>query len=263
MRASRWFWTVAALGLACSGSGQTPSDGRPVAAGPARAAPADAGVGAAAGGPSGGASGGGADEAGPRPTGLDAPEREVAPGAPANDAGLPDAAREAPPGCPASGNITYTLARAAAPSPDELDAYERISLAMDQALELYNCHTNLRLELRVTYVPSVATADGNVNGSLRFGSRASMNAITAMHEIGHTAGVGGPRYQPLIQAGIYTGENATAKLRELTHDPSAELHGDAQHFWPYGLNYTSEVTSDEDLIRHCLIVDAMQADFDG
>jgi hypothetical protein len=108
----------------------------------------------------------------------------------------------------------------------------------------------------------VATADGNVNGSMRFGSRASMNPITAMHEIGHTAGVGGPRYQPLIQAGIYTGENATAKLRELTDDAAAELHGDAQHFWPYGLNYTSEVSSDEDLIRHCLIVDAMQADFE-
>ena len=53
------------------------------------------------------------------------------------------------------------------------------------------------------------------------------------------------------------------KLRELTGDPSAELHGDTQHFWPYGLNYTTEVSSDEDLIRHCLIVDAMQADFGG
>jgi len=27
------------------------------------------------------------------------------------------------------------------------------------------------------------------------------------------------------------------------------------------LNYTSEVTSDEDLIRHCLIVHALQAGF--
>ena len=55
---------------------------------------------------------------------------------------------------------------------------------------------------------------------------------------------------------------ATQVLRELTGDPGAELHGDAQHFWPYGLNYTSEVTSNEDLIRHCVIVDAMQEDFE-
>ena len=64
-----------------------------------------------------------------------------------------------------------------------------------------------------------------------------------------------------VNAGIYTGPSATTMLRGLTADPTAELHGDTQHFWPYGLNYTSEVSSDEDLIRHCLIVDAMQADF--
>jgi hypothetical protein len=150
-----------------------------------------------------------------------------------------------------------------APTPDEQVAYERITRAMDEALVFYNCYTSLSLELRVAYVPSVATADGNVNGSMRFGSRASMNTITAMHELGHTAGVGGPRFQGLIQAGVYTGARATRVLRELAGDPSAELHGDAQHFWPYGLNYSSEVSSDEDLIRHCLIVDAMQADFAG
>jgi hypothetical protein len=262
MRVRRWFWSVA-FGLACSSSGQTPSEGQPRAAGSVHDPLGDAGALADAGSaPPRGVSGDGtADEAGPRPTGLDTPEPEEPAGTSSSDAGA-DAALEAPPACPASGSVTYTLARAAAPTPDELDAYERITAAMDEALVLYNCYTNLSLELRVAYVPSVATADGNVNGSMRFGSRASMSSITAMHEIGHTAGVGGPRYQPLIQAGIYTGESATAKLRELTADPAAELHGDAQHFWPYGLNYTSEVRSDEDLIRHALIVDAMQADFE-
>jgi len=163
--------------------------------------------------------------------------------------------------CPAQGSVTYTLARASAPTPEEQAAYARIDAAMERALEFYNCYTSIELSVRVSYVPGVATADGNVNGSLRFGSPDAMNPITAMHEIGHVAGVGGPRFGPLIVGGIYTGPSATAVLRELTTDPTAELHGDTQHFWPYGLNYTSEVSSDEDLIRHCLIVDAMQADF--
>lgn len=207
------------------------------------------------------------DEDGPRPDELDRTGPSDTPASDPSDAGLlpdersstPDAGRA----CPRSGTVRYTLARSMAPTPDQQDAYERITLALDEALVFYNCYTNLSLDLRVAYVPSVATADGNVNGSMRFGSRASMNTITAMHEIAHTAGVAGPRFQALIQAGVYTGASATQVLRELTGDPSAELHGDTQHFWPYGLNYTSEVSSDEDLIRHCLIVDAMQADFDG
>ena len=208
------------------------------------------------------------DEEGPRPNELGRAEpSDTSTSDHFSDAGLLPAEGDSPPDagptCPNSGSVRYTLARSMAPTPDEQDAYDRITQAMDEALVFYNCYTNLSLELRVAYVPSVATADGNVNGSMRFGSRASMNSITAMHEIGHTAGVGGPRFQPLIQAGVYTGASATQVLRELTGDPSAELHGDTQHFWPYGLNYTSEVSSDEDLIRHCLIVDAMQADFGG
>jgi len=209
------------------------------------------------------------NENGPRPGELDRPEPPDTPASAASDAGLlPDEADDTPdagPVCPESGNVRYTLARSMAPTPDESDAYERITNAMDEALVFYNCYTSLSLELRVSYLPSLATADGNANGngSMRFGSRASMNFITAMHEIGHTAGVGAQRFQQLIQAGVYTGASATQVLRELTGDPSAELHGDTQHFWPYGLNYTSEVSSDEDLIRHCLIVDAMQVDFGG
>jgi hypothetical protein len=57
--------------------------------------------------------------------------------------------------------ITYTLSRASNPSNDEADAYERISAALDEALEYYNCHTNISRMLSITYVPSVQTADGN------------------------------------------------------------------------------------------------------
>jgi len=87
-----------------------------------------------------------------------------------------------------------------------------------------------------------------------------MNYITAMHETSHTLGVGGSQFQSLIVNGIFTGPQATQALRGLSGDPSAELHGDSQHFWPYGLNYTSEVKGMEDLIRHCTIMIAMRRD---
>ena len=60
--------------------------------------------------------------------------------------------------------------------------------------------------------------------------------------------------------GIWTGTNATNQLRALTGDQSAALHADTQHFWPYGLNYTSEVTSPADLVTHCRIVVALRQD---
>jgi len=162
--------------------------------------------------------------------------------------------------CPFQGSISYTLARAASPTAAQTAAYDRITAAVDKALGYYNCYTDLTKELRVSYEPSVATADGNVNGSIRFGSQDSMNYITAMHEIGHTLGVGSNEWARMLRDGVFTGPTATAKLREIDDDPSAEVHGDAQHFWPYGLNYTSEVKSEADLLAHCAMVRAIRAD---
>lgn len=163
--------------------------------------------------------------------------------------------------CPFQGEITYTLARAQNPTSDEQEAYERITSALDKALSIYNCYTHVEKHLNVQYNPSVPTADGNPNGSIRFGSRASMNFVTAMHEISHVLGVGADgAYDPLIVGGVYTGPFATARLRELTGDETAEIHGDGQHFWPYGLNYESEYESEQDGIFHCYIVTAIRQD---
>lgn len=168
---------------------------------------------------------------------------------------------EAQDGCPFQGKITYTLARAANPTNDEQEAYERITAALDKALSIYNCYTQIEKHINAQYNPSVPTADGNPNGSIRFGSRASMNFVTAMHEISHVLGVGADgAYDPLIVDGVYTGPIATARLRELTGDETAEIHGDGQHFWPYGLNYESEYKSEQDGIFHCYIVTAIRQD---
>src|SRR5690606_35520157 len=108
-------------------------------------------------------------------------------------------------GCIARGNVTYTLARAANPTADQRDAYNLISAAMDTAVKNYNCYTNLSRHLNVSYNPSVATADDSTNGSIRFGSRASMHHVTAMHEIAHVFGVGFTDFRALLQNAIYTG----------------------------------------------------------
>ncbi len=163
----------------------------------------------------------------------------------------------------AKGNITYTLSKVSNPTTDQADAYARITKAMDSALSFYNTYTSLSRNLYIVYEPSVATADGNSNGTIRFGSnRAYMVTATAMHEMGHVFGVGTTsNYKNLVVNGVFTGKNATDTLKALTNDNTAVLKGDATHFWPYGLNYASEAKSVNDYIFHARIVNAMQKDF--
>jgi hypothetical protein len=88
----------------------------------------------------------------------------------------------------------------------------------------------------------------------------AMNPITAMHQIARIAGVGSPEFAELVEDGIFTGASATAELRAITSDASAVLHADADHFWPYGLNYPNEVKATSDLVNHCKLVMAIRAD---
>lgn len=162
----------------------------------------------------------------------------------------------------AAGNITYTLQRAANPTADQQDAYARITKAMDSALVHYNGLTNQTKALTIQYNTDVATADASFSGNIRFGaSRSYMSPGTAMHEIAHALGSGTTQeYKNLIQNGVFTGPKATAKLREITNDPAAVLKGDAQHFWPLGLNYASEIKSEKDLVDHCRLMEAILQD---
>ena len=44
------------------------------------------------------------------------------------------------------------------------------------------------------------------------------------------------------------------------HRRWALVHADRLHFWPYGLNYSSEVQSEADLTNHCKVVQAIHHD---
>jgi hypothetical protein len=269
---------LAAAGpVACAGSGDSPADAGSVASGSGGAAASsgqtsgsgatggDGGAGAGEAGTGGagageaGTGGAGAGEAGTGGAGTGGTGGAGAGGAGgAGEGGAGEGG--AGTGCPGTGGITYTLAKVASPTAEQQSAYDKITSAMDEALSYYNCHTSIEKRLSVSYVPSVATADGNVNGSIRFGATSSMNYITAMHEIGHTVGVGSREFGALVVDGVFTGEAATRQLRAITGNESDVVHADTQHFWPYGLNYTTEVKTTDDLVNHCKIVVAIRED---
>jgi len=164
-------------------------------------------------------------------------------------------------GCPASGGITYTLNRASAPTADQTDSYNRITEAMNLALTVYNCYLNVSKSLSIHYVPSVPTADGNYNGTIRFGAKSTMVQATAMHEIAHTLGVGTySGWASRVSNGRWTGANALNQLRTLDGNSSAVLYADGAHFWPHGLNQASEATSADEFVRNVKMVAALRQD---
>jgi hypothetical protein len=164
-------------------------------------------------------------------------------------------------GCPFSGHVTYTLTRSANPTADEQTAYGEITVAMDAAVAMYNCYANITKADTVTYNASVQTADGNVNGSIRFGPDSTYRTMpTSMHEIGHTVGIGSSPFDALVSNGIFTGTNATNQLREITGNATDQVNADTMHFWPYGLNYDSEYHDINDGIDHCKMVTAIRED---
>jgi len=158
-----------------------------------------------------------------------------------------------------SGNVTYNLAKATNPTATELEAYRLIKIAMDSACYYYNRYTTFSKNIYVYYDEGIPTAQASYNGAIGFGkSTTYMHVCTAMHEMAHYMGSGTTsKWQSLTVNGIYVGTAATAKLKSLTGEV---LKGDDMHFWPYGLNYLSEVKSANDYIYHAKIVEAMRTD---
>ena len=160
-----------------------------------------------------------------------------------------------------AGNVEYHLNKSANPTQDEQEAYKLITAAMDSAVFLYNKYSDLSKHIEVYYSTGVPTAEASSNGDLRFGKdRNYMFVGTAMHEMAHTMGMGTTSdYQRMFKDGVFLGEKAQKVIKEID-GPDAVLKGDSQHFWPYGLNYKSEVKSEQDLINHVKVVNAMYQD---
>jgi hypothetical protein len=155
--------------------------------------------------------------------------------------------------------ITYQLQKAPNPTPDQADAYARIEKALRLAVTRYNkLATRPNKSLRIQYVPSLTTADGNFNGNIRFGSnRAYMNERATLHEIAHTLGIGQTNsFNSRCSANNWP---SATKLLRSWDGPNAKINCGGGHIWPYGLNYEKE-WSESNANRHCQLVDAMLAD---
>src|SRR5436190_1340586 len=131
-----------------------------------------------------------------------------------------------------AGAVTYVLAGGNETWP--ADKRAAIIAAMDEAVATYNANGFFDKALTANYNAGVPTAQAGYGGWIDFGG--SISARVAMHEMGHTMGVG---TYGAWQAGGFTGAYAVARVR-LYDGPSAGIGSDTQHFWPYGLNYDNE-----------------------
>lgn len=162
----------------------------------------------------------------------------------------------------AKGNFTYTFNKSQNPGAEELAAYGRLQIAIDSAAWYLNNYTSVTKHVYLNYVDGVPTADANNQGWMRFGSNSSyQNLRTMLHEGSHTLGTGTSSWwgNTLVN-GKLQAPSVTAILRLITNDNTAQLSGDSQHYWPYGLNQNSEVTSSWDFTYTCLIIEAMRKD---
>ncbi|KAF2206639.1 hypothetical protein CERZMDRAFT_89133 [Cercospora zeae-maydis SCOH1-5] len=160
----------------------------------------------------------------------------------------------------ASAAITWTLVnRNATPTPDETDAYARITDAITTALARWAPHhPRITKALRVSYAPGVPTAEANYNGDVRFGSnRAYMNERTALHEISHTLGIG--QTAAFFDRCDRSDWPAATRFLQSVDGADARLNCGGGHVWPYGLNYDSEF-SETNAERHVQLIVAMLED---
>ncbi|WP_030040691.1 hypothetical protein [Streptomyces resistomycificus] len=187
----------------------------------------------------------------------------IAQAAPQSVPAAPSASTPAPESPPreraAAASITWSLERAANPTADQRTAYDLITAAMNAAVSRYNNLSDLGKSITVRYDPGVPTADGSINGTIRFGNRSYMNERTALHEIAHTIGVGtSSGWSSLGSGGTWRGAQATALVKRFDGS-GATLSTGGGHFWPYGLNYDNEF-SNTAADRHVQIVAAMVRD---
>ena len=162
---------------------------------------------------------------------------------------------------PTTGNITYTLDINPVTYPNE---YKLIKEAMDSACIYYNRYTTFKGNIYVYYNAGIPTAQASYHGSIGFGPSTSYMWVgTAMHEIAHFLGSGTTNsWKANLVSGVWVGAKAKAVIASF--GTGEVLKGDSNsnpiHFWPYGINYRSEVRSATDLIRHVKLVQAMVVD---
>jgi hypothetical protein len=145
------------------------------------------------------------------------------------------------------GAVTFTLNASVTDSDEH---YPRIKEAVETAVEYFNSYTSIRgLHLSVNHHVGTPTAEASYGGYMQFGGNPSYQRTgTALHEMGHTVGVGthGIWYDgssPLRAnqgRGDWLGDRANKVVQFFENSTSARLTGDGVHMWPYGINGAHE-----------------------
>lgn len=149
------------------------------------------------------------------------------------------------------------------------DIRTRIDAAVSSAVGYMNNLSSIKGHyLSVSYSAGTPTAEASYGGYLRFGPLESYQKTgTALHEMGHTIGVGQYWYwtntsgSPLRGDGAWLGDRATKVVQFFENDTESVLKGDATHMWPYGINGANEDTGSELLyIANAVIHQALGED---
>lgn len=138
------------------------------------------------------------------------------------------------------GNITYTLGIDPKAYPTQ---YALIKTAMDSACSLFNQYTPLSANIYVYYDSGIPTAQASNYGSIGFGASTNYMWVgTTIHEMDHYFGSGtNATWKNLVSGGAWKGAVANKLLKEIDNNPNTSLSSDGTHFWPYGINYRSEI----------------------
>jgi len=154
--------------------------------------------------------------------------------------------------------------------------YNRIKQASETAVDYWNNLTEMKgFTPNVGFVDGTPTADCSYGGWIRVGSNSSYQRTgTILHEMLHgvgvipwadtewsrhtlRSGVNGEGYG----TGQWLGERVTEVVRFLQNSTTAQLNGDYQHLWPYGINGASEDNGEQALyIGNGLVCQALGED---
>ncbi len=138
--------------------------------------------------------------------------------------------------------------------------YNRIKKAAEDAVDYWNNLTEMKgFSPSVGFVNGTPTADCSYGGWIRVGSNSSYQRTgTILHEMLHgvgvipwadtewsrhnlRSGVNGDGYG----TGYWLGDRVTEVVRFLQNSTTAQLNGDYQHMWPFGVNGASEDTGEQ------------------
>ena len=172
------------------------------------------------------------------------------------------------------GQISFTIRNS-----DNSSANARIRAAAEQAVGWWNNLTEMKgFSTSIGYNAGVPTAECSYGGWMSVGSNQSyQKAGTIMHEMLHGIGVipwadtewsrfnlrsgtsNAAGYA--TGSGLWLGDRVTEVLRFWDNSTTAQLNGDYQHMWPYGINGASEDNGSEVLyIGNSLICQALGED---